>query len=258
MSERLMSNENSSKGENRLTIIVTITLLIILIIFFAGYSIVNGKNLDNLKGDYELYTEAETTQADIVSYSNLDPNTTKQNNSAITGNIESSENNYFKINSENPIAYTEPLYEDSEDIKIDMNKKETTTNNNKKTNTTKPKKITKEELINNPKIYNIKGYEKNDIEKDPYINKDKPYIIQISTHNNKKTAEQIKDILYLKGYNSYILKTKINNVIKYRIRTGAYSTKAEAITKRKKMVSGTNIKGMEYSIILYKNSFNDK
>ncbi|MFW5890688.1 MAG: SPOR domain-containing protein [bacterium] len=281
-------NNKSNPDNNKITIISTIVLLLVLIIFFTAYSIYNSGNLSKLNNNYNVYTNntSQTDEStDTYTYLNEDYKNSiddrkeekqeEENYENLTGSIETKDESFLKSDSDNTIGFTETVIKEQEqDSKnaIDISKEDSSDNTVKNTESGKTTTTLKDssdsdnkkklnnnitqnkttEPKNKLKIYKMKAYEKTDIQKDPYISKETPYIIQIATHNNLKSAEQIKDILKLEGYNSYIIKAKLNEIIKYRIRVGAFRTKNTAILERKKLIENSQIIGIENSIILYK------
>lgn len=261
-------NITFSPEKNKISIIVTIVLFIILIVFFAAYSISNSNNVEKLTSNYNIYTDVETNEGNIASYSYLGNNgSTENTGDKITGKIESSEKSFFDVNSEIPIGFTEPIIHNNNESN-NSEKEDKTTNNSKEVNATKTAKNDNqnksEKTSNNKnvpnnnkdkletKINHPKTYVMDVKDKDNIVNKSNPYTIQIATHNKQKSAEQIRDILILEGYNAYIVKAVINGKIKYRIRIGVYPTKEDAVKSRKELFQNSKLKGMEDSVIFYK------
>ncbi len=262
------SNKNKTEfsGINIATVIITTSLLLTLIIFFAAYSIANNKNLTKIKNNYDLETTTENNSGDIKRYSyfNNDENekiiSNKENGKAdennITGEVEISRDNFLKKNLDDPIGgFSDPLYdsmgEDNKDETTNKNKVTDDDSKQSKSTSTNNKTYTKTTIkANYPQIYNIKSYDKK--KSDPYISNKEPYIIQIATHNYLKSAQHIRDILILEDFNAYILNIKFNNKTKYRIRIGPFETKTEAVNSWKRLVKESKIKDVDKSIILVK------
>lgn len=239
INEEKNENKNIINENSKTTIIITIILLLIIIIFFVGYSITNSKNLDDIN-NYNIYTQDEMDLDNEVSLTNNDNNKSEEEN--MTGDIPIKDDNFFELNSDIPIGFSENFNDENVE-----NQNDTLSNNNSNNN---PNHTTNKENVSQLKIYHIS---KND--NDPNINKKFPYTIQIATHNQINSAQQIIDILKLKGYNAYIVKAVIKGKIKYRIRVGVFQTKEEAIKNRQNIIDKTNLYGIENSII-YKKSYN--
>ncbi len=271
------TGSNKSKTEfsgiNIATVIITTSLLLTLIIFFAAYSIANNKNLTEIKNNYDLETTTENNSGNIKRYSyfnndenekiisNKEEESVNENN--ITGEVEISRDNFLKKNLDDPIGgFSDPLYDsmddDNKDETTNENKVTNNSNQNKSTSKTnktysKPITTTKQRTTtkaNYPQIYNIKSYDKKKL--DPYISDKEPYIIQIATHNYLKSAQHIRDILILEHFNAYILDIKFENKAKYRIRIGPFETKTKAVNSWKRLVKESKIKDVDKSIILVK------
>jgi cell division protein FtsN len=273
MSDRINTDQDKKNmGENKSTIIITITLLLILVVFFAGYSIANGPNFDkftlqsnSMNNDY--VNDYEDSYSYLSENSDDSINIEEENNALIeeniTGEIGSDDNNFFKDNS---ISFKDPeIHQNENEETIEMmdtssTEGESYTHPEPEDVQTKPKEETdvSVEQENNktqlktkkPIIHNLKSYD-NEYQ-DHNINPENPYIIQVATHNHKKSAQHIRDILILEGFNAYVFETLINKETKYRIRVGSFSSKREALRIHKNLLSNSNVKGIENSIILKK------
>ena len=64
---------------------------------------------------------------------------------------------------------------------------------------------------------------------DKKISSSRPYAIQVASYKNYANAKLLKDYLTSEQYPAYIIKSKVNNKLYYRVRVGPFSSKALTI-----------------------------
>jgi cell division protein FtsN len=272
MTDNSKNSEKRITHDNKSTVVITISLLLILIIFFAGYSIANGPNFDKFSiksqstrddnfiiDDFDdQYSYLKNENKETIKKEDADIQIKEEN---ITGEIDSKDKTFFENNFKDTISFKEPQINDNtenkqkneeitndsekgKDINLDNEQNQINENNIN----IKEEENKKEVKDKNPIIQNVLSYDNKNIDKN--ISEENPYIIQVATHNHKTSAQHIRDILILEGFNSYIFKTNINDETKYRIRIGSFSTKREVLIEYKELLSKSKIRGIENSIIL--------